>query len=89
MFTIQLTTLSRKTAFFIKFKVLTFDIQSAKNSYIFLPTAGATRNLIRANSWKLSSVASHSVVFIGILTGLHDHHNLIFAKVKNAPHTIK
>ena len=53
-----------------------------KNSYILLRTAGATRSLIRANSWKLCSVASHSVVFIGILTGLHDRHNLIVANVK-------
>ena len=82
MFTIQFTTLSLKTAFFIKFKVLAFDVQSAKNSYILLRTVGATRSLIRANFWKLSSVASHSVVFIGILTGLHDHLNLIFANVK-------
>ena len=60
-----------------------------KNSLQFLRTAGVSRSLIRANSWKLSSIASHGVVFIGILTELHDRHNVIFAKVKNALHIIK
>ena len=35
MFTIQLTTQSLKTAFFIKFKVLAFDVQSAKKTLTF------------------------------------------------------